>query len=194
MAGWSSKQLVLSVAVGGYEPIERLSSSAVADLGASMANDLRRRVREISPGECLPRTSARIERARRLPQIDGQLLLEVVQVGLMQSNVEGTLSERARKRAMELANDSDVRMNPPKVMPAPVGKTTTTVIARSDERLPPAGPLILREYKGQQVQVKVLGSGFEFEGSVFKSLSAVVKHITGQYCNGYLFFRLGGAK
>ena len=34
----------------------------------------------------------------------------------MQSLVEGTLSERARKRAMELANDSDVRLNAPKVM------------------------------------------------------------------------------
>lgn len=67
----------------------------------------------------------------------------------MQSNVEGTLSERARKRAMELANDSDVRLNAPKVMPAPVGKTTTTTLAtKSDDRLPPPGTLILREYKG----------------------------------------------
>lgn len=112
----------------------------------------------------------------------------------MQSLVEGTLSVRARKRAMELANDSDVRLNAPKVMPAPAGKTTTTVIARSDDRLPPAGTLIIREYKGVQVQVKVLGGGFEFEGQIFKTLSAVAKHITGQHCNGYLFFRLGGAK
>jgi len=36
-----------------------------------------------------------------------------------------------------------------------------------------------------------LPSGFEFEGEVFKSLSAVAKAITGQHCNGYHFFRLG---
>ena len=108
----------------------------------------------------------------------------------MQSLVEGTLSERARRRAMEIANDADVRMNPSKVMPAPVGKTTTAVIARSDDRLPPPGTLIIREYRGQQLQVKVLGSGFEFEGSIYKTLSALAKSITGTHCNGYLFFRL----
>ena len=32
----------------------------------------------------------------------------------MQANVEGDLSERARRRAMELANDADIRMMPPR--------------------------------------------------------------------------------
>ena len=36
----------------------------------------------------------------------------------------------------------------------------------------------------------MLPSGFEFEGDVYKSLSAVAKKITGSHCNGYLFFRL----
>jgi hypothetical protein len=39
--------------------------------------------------------------------------------------------------------------------------------------------------------VTVLPTGFEFEGDVFKSLSAVAKAVTGQHCNGYHFFRLG---
>ena len=42
--------------------------------------------------------------------------------------------------------------------------------------------------------MKVLGQGFEFEGEIFKSLSAVAKRVTGQHVNGYLFFHLKGAK
>ena len=38
--------------------------------------------------------------------------------------------------------------------------------------------------------VFVLDNGFEYEGAIFKSLSAVAKRITGSYCNGYLFFNL----
>lgn len=113
----------------------------------------------------------------------------------IQSLAEGTISERARQRAAELARDSDVRLNPPKVKPAPAGKVTTApLITKSDSRLPPPGTLISRDYRGETVQVKVLGSGFEFEGETYKSLSAVAKKITGQHVNGFLFFRLGGAK
>ena len=57
--------------------------------------------------------------------------------------------------------------------------------------MPPPGSVITREYKGHPLQVKVLPNGFEFEGEVYKSLSAVAKAITGQHCNGFHFFRLG---
>ena len=42
------------------------------------------------------------------------------------------------------------------------------------------------------MQVKVLPNGFEYEGQVYRSLSAVAKAITGSHCNGFLFFRIGG--
>ena len=35
----------------------------------------------------------------------------------------------------------------------------------------------------------MLASGFEFDGQVYPSLSAVAKAITGSHCNGFLFFR-----
>lgn len=112
----------------------------------------------------------------------------------LQSQAEGDLSERARQRAAELANDADVRLSPPKSKPAtPVPATrtkTATLAVAGDERLPIPGTLITREYKGQALQVAVLSNGFEFEGEVYKSLSAVAKAITGQHCNGYYFFRL----
>jgi poly-gamma-glutamate capsule biosynthesis protein CapA/YwtB (metallophosphatase superfamily) len=112
----------------------------------------------------------------------------------LQSQAEGGLSERARQRAAELANDADVRLSPPKVKPVtPAAETrtkTATLVVASDDRLPPPGSIVTREYKGQTLQVAVLPHGFEFEGEVYKSLSAVAKAITGQHCNGYHFFRL----
>jgi hypothetical protein len=112
----------------------------------------------------------------------------------LQALVEGGLSDRARQRAAELANDADVRLSPPKAKPAapaPVARTTTaTLVVKADHRLPLPGTVLVREYKGQVLQVKVLPTGFEFEGEVYKSLSAVAKAITGQHCNGFQFFRL----
>jgi hypothetical protein len=40
------------------------------------------------------------------------------------------------------------------------------------------------------LQVRVLRHGVEFEGTVYPSLSAVAKAITGSHCSGHLFFRL----
>jgi hypothetical protein len=118
----------------------------------------------------------------------------------LQVLAEGDLSERARRRAAELANDADLRLSPPKAKadPAPAERTKTVALrVKGDDRLPLPGTVITRKYKGETLHVKVLPHGFEFEGEVFKSLSAVAKAITGSHCNGYLFFRLnqnGGAR
>lgn len=118
----------------------------------------------------------------------------------LQANAEGGLSQRAIVRAQELANDADLRVSAPKakvVQTTPQSPTPTTTLPMvGNERLPTPGTVITREYKGRTLRVAVLGQGFEYEGEVFKSLSAVAKHITGSHCNGYLFFRLnreGGA-
>ncbi len=105
----------------------------------------------------------------------------------MQALEEGDLSERARRRAEELARDADLRLSPPKPKPA---IAATTLPCSSDARLPLPGTTIQRDYRGQTLHVSVLATGFEFEGEVYKSLSAVAKKITGSHCNGYLFFRL----
>jgi Protein of unknown function (DUF2924) len=116
----------------------------------------------------------------------------------LQSLAEGDLSDRARQRAAELANDADVRLSPPKAKPMPPTSTqrskASALIGKGDNRLPPFGTTITREYKNETLQVKVLATGFEFEGEVYKSLSAVAKAITGQHCNGYHFFRLSTEK
>jgi hypothetical protein len=112
----------------------------------------------------------------------------------LQANQYGGLSERARQRAAELANEADLRLSPPKLKP---DRATTHPVAPSavgqivgDSRLPVAGTILTRKYKGRSLQVQVLEEGFEFEGDVFRSLSAVAKAITGSHCNGFQFFGL----
>ena len=112
----------------------------------------------------------------------------------LQMLAEGDLSERARQRAAELARDADLRLSPPKFQAAssaPERTKTLAIAVSTTNRVPIPGTVITRVYKGRTLQVKVLASGFEFEGEVFKSLSALAKTITGQHCNGYFFFRLG---
>jgi Protein of unknown function (DUF2924) len=111
----------------------------------------------------------------------------------IQALAEGDLSERARTRAAELARDADLRVTPPRAgaSPVEVGPRRTGVLPRAaDGRLPPPGTVLTRKYKGGTVQVKVLADGFEYEGEVYPSLSAVAKAATGSHCNGFHFFRL----
>ena len=118
----------------------------------------------------------------------------------MQANEEGDLSERAHHRAMELANDSDLRVKAPREAKSSSNGSaqTKTVKCRiaAGNRLPLPGTVLVREYKGDSLNVTVLPDGFEFEGEKFPSLSAVAKKITGSHWNGHLFFglRKGGRR
>ena len=114
----------------------------------------------------------------------------------MQSLAEGGLTARALQRAEELANSSDLRVTAPRaprLSPEASERTKTVacpVNGGSCSRLPLPGTLITRQYKGRLIQVKVVGDGFEFEGELYKSLSAVAKQITGSHWNGFKFFNL----
>jgi hypothetical protein len=108
----------------------------------------------------------------------------------LQALAEGDLSERARQRAQELANDADLRLNPPTTLTLPLpAPSPTAPRPQGDNRLPPPGTILARPYKGRTLQVQVLTECFAFEGEVYPSLSAVAKAATGSHCNGYLFFR-----
>jgi hypothetical protein len=112
----------------------------------------------------------------------------------MQANIEGDISQRARLRAAELARGTDIRTTAPKGMkPAPKveGNTVTGFVQpEEDNRLPPPQSELERVYKGEKIVVLVLENGFEYEGAIYKTLSAGAKKITGQHCNGYHFFNL----
>ncbi|OQB81215.1 MAG: hypothetical protein BWX88_04349 [Planctomycetes bacterium ADurb.Bin126] len=115
----------------------------------------------------------------------------------LQADAEGDLSERARRRAAELANDADVRLMPPKENPleAPSEAAIKTVrVDDRDPRLPAVGTMITRTYKGRTLYVVVLADGFEFMGHRYNTLSAVAKAVTGSHVNGFRFFRIGGGQ
>jgi Protein of unknown function (DUF2924) len=109
----------------------------------------------------------------------------------LQALAEGDLSERARQRAAQLAHDADLRLSPPSNAAKPPQDTQIGKRGRqADHRLPPPGTVLVRHYKGQTLQVRVLPHGLAYEGHVYPSLSAVARAITGSHCSGFLFFRL----
>ena len=113
----------------------------------------------------------------------------------LQANAEGGLSERARHRAAEIVDDSDLRTRPPKAFlpaQAPVNGTWAVdrIQSQRDQRLPPPGTLLTRRVDDRQIVVKVLDKGFEFETRRYGSLSAIAREVTGTRWNGLLFFGL----
>jgi hypothetical protein len=112
----------------------------------------------------------------------------------LQALTEGDLSERARQRAADLANDADLRLSAPR--PKAVRVARPRGVGGAD-RPRPAGTLLpgttlRRVYKGETLEVTVLADGFECGGQIYRSLSAVAKAVTGTHTSGSLFFRLNG--
>ncbi len=79
--------------------------------------------------------------------------------------------------------------NPPDQRPA--NKQTRK---SKESRTPPPGSIISKNYKGRELVVKVLKKGFEYDGQVFRSLSAITREITGTTWNGFTFFGLNKAR
>ena len=108
----------------------------------------------------------------------------------VQAQVHGGLSERARARAAGLANDADLRMLPPREKISAGGGLTAVgkLAVQTDDRPLMPGTVLARPYKDRTVRVLVLDNGFEYEGKVYRSLSAIAKVVTGSHWNGHLFF------
>ncbi len=117
----------------------------------------------------------------------------------MQANAEGGITERARRRAEEIANDADLRLRRPPDKPAPspasTTKTATVVFDQPTGELMP-GTVLTRPYKGRTITVTVRDprNSFEYEGEVYRSLSAVAKAVTGSHWSGNLFFGITPGK
>ena len=103
----------------------------------------------------------------------------------IQELAEGGLSERAKKRAEELARDADLRLRPPKGHKLPEAPAS-----KRDPRLPAHGTELKREFNGKEYVVQVGDASFTYKGKEYRSLSAIAKEITGTQWNGFLFFGL----
>ena len=112
----------------------------------------------------------------------------------LQANAEGDLSERARQRALALAQESELRIRAPesflRELSAATGKWRGDP---RDRRLPQPGTWLTRQFQGQSVAVEVLEQGFRYQERIYKSLSAVARQVSGTQWNGFAFFGIDGS-
>jgi hypothetical protein len=108
----------------------------------------------------------------------------------LQVQAQGDLSERARRRALEIADDADLKHQVPPHWDGQPPAARSGRGGRRAARIPVAGTLLRRVYRDRTVVVKILPDGIEYEGRRYGSLSAVARAVTGTRWNGLLFFGL----
>jgi len=76
-------------------------------------------------------------------------------------------------------------------LPAPTRRLLAKRSRAAPEGLAPGeGTILRRDWQGRQIEVKVVSGGFEWEGEVYPSLSAIARGVTGTRWNGPRFFGL----
>ena len=113
----------------------------------------------------------------------------------IQANTFGGMTERAKLRAKELANEADLRIRQNPTPPAQTQASDALVKPLSpgrDSRLPPPGTFIERAFRGKVIRVQVEEEAFVWEEREYKSLSAIAREVTGKAWNGFVFFKLDG--
>jgi hypothetical protein len=110
----------------------------------------------------------------------------------LQALAEGDLTERARDRAREIAQDEDLRKVAPRDFFTVEGEPVETTRGgrQKDRRLPLPGAMLSRKWKGRTILVEVLAKGFRYENRHYTSLSAIAAAVTGTRWNGLAFFGL----
>lgn len=87
----------------------------------------------------------------------------------------------ARLRGLAIARETKLRVRMADCLERrkkgiPPDLTVTTHVAPThDARLPLAGTLLVKEFKGRTNVVRMLDTGFEFDGRQFSSLSAIAQ-------------------
>ena len=164
---------------GDEEPMDpktRKVGEALIALGRMKMAELRAKYAEVFGGETTSHNAAFLRKkiAWRIQEL-----------------AEGGVTERAQARLAELGRDAPLRERPPVVRGEhPPASAAAIAHAMRDQRLPPPGGVLRREYKGAVHEVTVAEGGFVYRDVTYASLSAVAKAITGTSWNGMLFFGL----
>ena len=95
----------------------------------------------------------------------------------------GGLSEVARRRLEELIAELDIPLRPERSVRGRVSRR-----ARPGD--PPLGTTLSRVWRDREIRATAVEGGWEHEGVLYGSLSAVAKAVTGSHWNGRLFFGL----
>jgi hypothetical protein len=107
----------------------------------------------------------------------------------------GQISRKEREVLYELQQSLFGKLDPK--LQASLENVGQTLISKPDKRkkavdykLPTSGAVIVKEWKGKKLEVKILKSGFEYEGKNYNSLSMLAKEISGYGVSGPIFFGL----
>ena len=138
----------------------------------------------LSPAELARRYEALFGKP---PRVRNKAFLQRRVAWKLQEKQLGGLSPRARARLDELVAQIDV---PIASAPPPPRRRAVMRTARPDPEAPMVGTTLVRKWRGQELRVEVRETGFEWGGTLYSSLSAVAKAITGAAWNGRLFFGL----
>ena len=98
----------------------------------------------------------------------------------------GGLSQVARRRIDEIVAGMDL----------PFGKPSTVRGSIESSRPSEAvtGTVLTREWRGVEIRATKVDGGWEHEGIVYRSLSGLVKSVTGSHCSGRAWFGLAPKK
>ncbi len=99
----------------------------------------------------------------------------------LQEDRLGGLSRLAQRKLDDLIANLDLGLS------TKLGPLRSGARKRSD---PIPGTTLIRQWKDKQIVVEVRQNGFEFNGAIYRSLSAIAGAITGAHWNGRLFFGL----
>jgi len=103
---------------------------------------------------------------------------------MVQTKKYGGLSMIAKRRLEELIAEIDL----------PLDENKRTVTGRLKDRTRPdglkVGSVLSRTWRDKEIRVVVQEGGLVWEGTVYRSLSAVARAITGTKWNGKLYFGL----
>jgi len=91
------------------------------------------------------------------------------------------ISETALERAKTIAKSSKLKTIPPSHFKTGLG---TPIL----NKLLMPGVVLVKNYKGKRYEVAVTERGFMFDNTLYASISAVAKAITGTHWNGKRFF------
>ena len=103
----------------------------------------------------------------------------------IQELAHGGLSDECKQRIEAFASDDFTRARTPAV-----ARTTPSnePCRRRDPRLPAPGTLITKTYKARELRVVVRDEGFELDGTMYPTATALAKTVTGsKSINGNLF-------
>lgn len=109
--------------------------------------------------------------------------------------INGGISERAMKRAHEIADETLIRLKPRRFNVKPMEVVDTSHPEKNHANTPatnlPVGTIIRRLYKGKYHEVTVIGKNmFAYDGVKYDNLTAIAWKICGYAKSGNYFFNL----